>query len=337
MSFSPSRCLVVGPSWVGDMVMAQSLFITLKQRYPGLLIDVLAPDWTRAITERMPEVNESVVMPLGHGALQLGVRKALGVSLRQKQYDWAIVLPNSFKAALVPYWAQASRRTGYTGELRYGLLNDRRRLDKKTLPRTVDRFVYLGLDAKIRHFDCPEPALSIDHEAYRGAAARFGLDPDLPVVAMAPGAEYGPAKRWPVEYFSQVAKQLAHDGQQIILLGSEKDQAITSVIAAQSDAIDLAGKTTLGEVVDLLGHSAVTLTNDSGLMHVAAASGTRVVALYGSSSPDFTPPLSTEARILRTGIECSPCFKRECPLGHYKCLRDLKPDQVIPVINEMLS
>ncbi len=337
MSFSPSRCLVVGPSWVGDMVMAQSLFITLRQRYPEMLIDVLAPDWTRAITERMPEVNEALVMPLGHGALQLGVRKALGVSLRQKHYDWAIVLPNSFKAALVPYWAKATRRTGYTGELRYGLLNDRRRLDKEALPRTVDRFVYLGLDAETRNFDCPEPVLKIDHDAYQSVAQRFGLDPERPVVAMAPGAEYGPAKRWPVEYFAQVAEHLSSDGQQVILLGSEKDQAITSAIAAQSKAFDIAGKTSLGEVVDLLGHSVVTLTNDSGLMHVAAAAGSKVIALYGSSSPDFTPPLSDEARILRTGIECSPCFKRECPLGHLKCLRDLKPEQVIPVISEMQS
>jgi heptosyltransferase-2 len=337
MSFSPSRCLIVGPSWVGDMVMAQSLFMTLKQRYPELIIDVLAPDWTREITERMPEVNEAVVMPLGHGALQLGVRKALGVSLRQKHYDWAIVLPNSFKAALVPFWAKASRRTGYTGELRYGLLNDRRRLDKEALPRTVDRFVYLGLDAEIQKFDCPEPALRIDHDAFNSAVSRFGLDPELPVVAMAPGAEYGPAKRWPVEYFTEVATRLADDGQQVILLGSEKDQAITSSISTQSEATDLAGKTSLGEVVDLLGHSTVTLTNDSGLMHVAAASGSKVIAIYGSSSPDFTPPLSTQAKILRTGIDCSPCFKRECPLGHLKCLRDLKPDQVMPVINEMQS
>ncbi len=144
MPLNPQRCLVVGPSWVGDMVMAQSLFIRLRQGHPDMEIDVLAPAWSRPLLAVMPEVNQSIVMPLGHGELGLAARYRLGVSLRQRSYDWAIVLPNSFKSALVPWWANIPVRTGYRGEMRYGLINDMRILDRQKLAMTVQRFVALA-------------------------------------------------------------------------------------------------------------------------------------------------------------------------------------------------
>jgi heptosyltransferase II len=338
MGFNPQRCLIVGPSWVGDMVMAQSLFMVLKAQFPGLLIDVLAPGWSAPLLARMPEVNAAIEMPLGHGALQLGARYRLGKSLRSTGYDWAIVLPNSWKSALVPFWANIPRRTGYIGEQRYGLLNDRRKLDKQKLVRTVQRFVALGQarDADVP-LECPNPALSVAGEQARLTAEKYGLDAGRPILALAPGAEYGPAKRWPAEYFAEVAAALEKQGFQIIILGSERDQEPAAKIAGYSGAIDLAGKTSLGEAVDLLSLVSVTVTNDSGLMHIAAATGSAVVAIYGSSDPGFTPPMTDRARILRLELECSPCFKRDCPLGHTACLVELRPERVINAVEELVS
>jgi len=333
MTFHPERCLVVGPSWVGDMVMAQSLFMVLKRRFPEMQIDVLAPAWSRPLLERMPEVSEAIDMPLGHGALQLGTRYRLGKSLRQNSYDWAIVLPNSLKSALVPFWSKANRRTGYTGEQRYGLLNDRRRLNKSVLTKTVQRFVALGLDAN-SHMppECPNPGLSIDQQNQAGLYSKFGLEADKEIIALAPGAEYGPAKRWPAAYFAEVAQKFIEQEKQVIIVGSDKDAEIATEISKTSGVLDLAGKTSLGEVTDLLSLSRITISNDSGLMHVAAAAGSSVVAIYGSSDPGFTPPMTDKAEILTLGLDCSPCFKRECPLGHTDCLNLLKPEMVIKAI-----
>lgn len=336
-----SPILVVGPSWVGDMVMAQSLLKTLKQHSPEIPIDVLAPAWSEALTTRMPEVRRSIVMPLGHGQLQLRERYRLGRELRTAGYGQAIVLPNSWKSALIPFFARIPRRTGYLGEARWGLLNDARRLDKLALPMTVQRFVALGLEPG-QHSAEPQPlpALSVTQSSVTQAVRRLQLEPDSrPILALCPGAEYGAAKRWPQEYYAEVAQSLIARGWQVWLFGSDKDIAITATINREAGAacIDLAGRTTLAEAVDLLSLATLVVSNDSGLMHVAAALGRKLIAIYGSSDPGFTPPLSDTARILRLGLECSPCFQRECPLGHLKCLREISPAQVLQTITEMTA
>ena len=312
--------------------MAHSLIRTLAQRHSGMAIDVLAPAWSRALTERMPEVRAAIDMPLGHGELGLGQRRRLGRSLRGR-YDWAIVLPNSLKSALVPWWAAVPRRTGYTGELRFGLLNDRRRLDKSRLGRTVERFVALGLPpGAAQPPDCPPPRLRVEPGQARATARRYDLDPERSIVALAPGAEYGPAKRWPIGHFAKVARHLLASGRQVMVLGSESDHELTGPLREIEGVRDLTGRTRLAEAVDLLSLAEVTVTNDSGLMHVAAATGSAVVALYGSSDPGFTPPLTDRATILRLGLDCSPCFERACPLGHTRCLTDILPEQVIEAV-----
>jgi heptosyltransferase-2 len=321
------------------MVMAQSLFKTLKQRSPEAPIDVLAPAWSEALTTRMPEVRRSIVMPLGHGQLQLRERYRLGRDLRAAGYGQAIVLPNSWKSALIPFFAGIPRRTGYLGEARWGLLNDARRLDKLALPMTVQRFVALGLEPG-QHLAEPQPlpALSVTQSSVTQATQRLQLELDSrPILALCPGAEFGAAKRWPQEHYAEVAKSLIARGWQVWLFGSDKDIAITATINRETGAacIDLAGRTTLAEAVDLLSLSTLVVTNDSGLMHVAAALGRKLIAIYGSSDPGFTPPLSDTARILRLGLECSPCFQRECPLGHLKCLRELPPERVLQVLQEI--
>lgn len=327
------KTLIVGPSWVGDMVMAQSLFKVLKQRHPEAVINVLAPAWSLPLLERMPEVNKGIVMPLGHGKLGLSERYRLGKSLRSEQYDQAIVLPNSLKSAIVPWAAKIPKRTGFRGEMRYGLLNDLRALDKEQLPMTVQRFVALGVEKEELLSKIPDPRL----EVQAVAAALQALDlpsPDGKLLALCTGAEYGPAKQWPSDYFAAVAKDKLQQGWQVWIFGSERDRgAGEAVVAALGEAgsqvQNLAGRTSLEQAVDLMSLATVVVGNDSGLMHVAAALDRDLVAIYGSSDPGFTPPLNRRAQILDLHLECSPCFKRECPLGHYDCLRKLEPSQVL--------
>lgn len=327
----PQKCLVVGPSWVGDMVMAQSLFITLRQQYPDLMIDVLAPQWSEPLLAAMPEVNQSIVMPLGHGELGLSKRYRLGRSLRCANYDWAITLPNSLKSALIPFWAGIPQRTGYKGEMRYGLLNDMRQLDKSMLTMTVQRFVALGEEVHPQRAPfCPSPVMQTESVACQQVLDKFDLTADS-FIALCPGAEYGPAKRWPEKHFAELSGRIIEAGRKVVLLGSAKDQPVTEAICrlqGSSGLLDLAGKTSLHEVIALLQAANAVVSNDSGLMHIAAAVDTPVVALYGSSDPGFTPPLSEKAKVLSLGLSCSPCFKRECPLGTLACLEGIEPATV---------
>ncbi len=334
--YSPSKILIDGPAWIGDMVMAQALFKLLKQQYPNAQIDVLAPAWTKPLLDRMPEVTEALVLPFGHGELQLARRYQLGRSLRAKGYDWAILLRNSFKSGLIPYWARIKLRTGWLGEMRYPLLNDWRKLDKKRHPLMVQRFMALAYkENEALPRDYPFPQLVVSPTSINNTLQSLGLEkPTAPILALCPGAEFGPAKRWPEEYFAEVANEKIKDGWQVWLFGSKKDKPITDKINTLCDhsCVDLAGQTQLTEVIDLLALARVVVTNDSGLMHIAAALGRTIIVMYGSSSAKFTPPLTRNVKKLSLDLECSPCFKRECPLGHMKCLIDLPPSRVLQAI-----
>lgn len=333
------KILIVAPSWVGDMVMAQTLFKLLKQHSPNSHIDVLAPGWTRPLLERMPEVDDTLDLPFGHGQIRLNARHQLGVQLRSKYYDHAILLPNSFKSALVPFWARIPRRTGWLGEMRWGLLNDVRILNKKALPLMIQRFAALAFAAnEALPQDLPYPSFQVSEHGVNTALDQHQLHDSQgqPILALCPGAEFGPSKRWPASYFAQIAKHYLQQGWSVWLFGSAKDQAFSLEIQALTShgCVDLVGKTALSEAVDLLSLSRAVVTNDSGLMHIAAALQKPLVALYGSTSPQVTPPLFTKARILSTGIECRPCFKRECPVLHHKCMQDLLPGRVLQALAE---
>ena len=324
------------------MVMAQTLFITLKQQDPDAIIDVLAPAWSAPLLERMPEVRRGINMPLGHGKLDLGTRKQLGRSLVAEQYDQSIVLPNSLKSALVPFWARIPKRTGWRGEMRFGLLNDIRVLDKDRYPLMIERFIALAFPGK--HplpQELPHPHMEASAEGRTAARQRFQLDSSKPILALCPGAEFGPAKKWPERYYATVAHNKLQQGWQVWLFGSEKDRAGNNTIRNkissefQADIHNLAGLTSLGEAIDLLSCTDAVVSNDSGLMHIAAALGRNLAVIYGSTSPGFTPPLNDNHRIIRLGLDCSPCFKRECPLTHLNCLNLLEPDRVIKALDEL--
>jgi heptosyltransferase-2 len=327
------RFLLVAPSWVGDAILSEPLVALLREPFEDPIVDVLAPSWCAPVYARMRGIRRIIENPLGHGKLDLAGRRRLGAELRAEGYTRAFVLPNSWKSALVPYFAGIPKRVGYRGEARYGLLTDVRSLAKKAMPRLVDRFAALATTRGSLVPMVTSPVLVPD-VANRAAAMRaLHLKTDRPVVVLCPGAEFGAAKRWPPNQFAELAAMFLQDGLHVWIVGSPNDRiAADAVLNSLGDNIhkvrDLTARTDLGTAIDMLSAASVVISNDSGLMHAAAAVGVPLVALFGSSSPLYTPPLSPLATIAKIDIACSPCFKRECPLGHFKCMRELKPTMV---------
>jgi heptosyltransferase-2 len=332
-STQTNKILVLGPAWIGDMVMAQSLFKTLKLQQPNCEITVAAPPWTLPLLDRMEEVSEKIALPFKHGELAFWERIRFGKSLKTKGYQQAIILTNSLKSALLPWAAGIPKRTSFLGEIRYGLINDILPLDKKVLKKTVERFVALGL-AKGQPLpaDLPQPKLISDTANGEACLKHFAIQKtQQPIIGLCPGAEYGEAKRWPAEYYAEVANHMLKQGWQVMLFGSEKDKSVTNQInqLTQSLCIDLGGKTKLGDAIDLMAMCNTIVSNDSGLMHVAAALDKNLIAIFGSSDPLHTPPMNPTTVIEYLGLECSPCFKRKCPLGHLDCLKKINPIDII--------
>jgi heptosyltransferase-2 len=339
MPGEPRRFLIVGPSWLGDAVMMGALVQRLKEPEPARCVTVLTPAHLEPLVRRLPGVDDTVINPFGHGALGLWRRASFGRELKGR-FDTAIVLPHSWKSALIPFFAAIPRRSGFVGEARYGLLTDARSLDEKAVPRMVDRFALLAEPAgsKLPAWT-PHPRLQVSAGEMAGAPSRFGLATDKPAVALCIGAEYGPAKRWPAQHFAALARRIAEAGQAAWIIGGPSDRALGAEVErlAGGAAVDLAGKTTLEEATFLLAAARAVVTNDSGLMHVAAALERPLVALYGSTSPAFTPPLGERATWLSLGLSCSPCFERVCPLGHLDCLNELLPERVWSVLQAKLA
>jgi heptosyltransferase-2 len=325
---------------VGDMVMAQSLFMDLHLRHPGAAIDVVAPRWSLPLLARMPQIRQGFGLEAAHGELRLRERYRLGSELRARRYERAIVLPRSLKSALIPYWARIPRRTGYRGEWRFGLLNDVRPMTPQ-LDQTVKRFVALGLQPGEAWLErpLPQPSLQVDEENRRQLMQRLGLSLERPVVGIMPGAEYGPAKQWPPEYFAELLRRLAQRRVEAWIFGSQKDFPVAESIVSLSGGWgrNLCGRTRLEDAVDLISAVSVAVSNDSGLMHIAAALQRPLLALYGSSSPAFTPPLDERAVVFYRAVECSPCFLRQCPYGHYRCLREITVDNVFAALDAGLA
>jgi heptosyltransferase-2 len=341
--------LVVGPAWVGDMVMAQTFFKLMRQQYPDTSIDVIAPAATLPLLERMPEIRRAISLPIGHKEFNLKARFKLGLELRKEKYSQAILLTNTWKSALVPFIAGIPQRTSWVGEQRYVLINDIRRLNKEALPLQIQRFAALAFPAPKDLYafakqytleTLPWPKLEVSTEQRAAICERFNFKiQDKKILGLCPGAEFGPAKRWPSEHYAKLAKEYLARGWEVWLFGSPKEKEAADLIMQQTEdrCVNLVGKTRLAEAIDLMACTTAIVTNDSGLMHIAAALGKPVVVVYGSSSPRFTPPLSHQAQILSLGLSCSPCFQRECPLGHLKCLNDLLPEQVITATDLLLS
>lgn len=336
------RTLVISPNWIGDAVMAQPLLRRLRERHPDRPIDVLAPTWVAPVWQAMVEVDTVIESPFKHGSLQWKERKAFAKMLKERGYLDSYVLPNTLKFALIPWLAGIKRRVGYKGEMRYGLVNVMHH-DDKAAPRPMAQFYAALAGEPVRRLarpdKLPEPKMAVAPDQAIAAIARLAL-PAGTYVAFAPGAEFGPAKRWPAPYFAELARTIRANrpDAQILLLGSPKDRAVCDEITAiVPEAHNLAGSTSLSEAIALISRAAVVVTNDSGLMHIGAALGRPVVAIYGPTDPRHTPPHSELAKVLWLHLACSPCQQRECPLGHQNCMKQILPADVWQPLQPMLA
>ena len=328
--------LVVTPNWVGDVVMCQSLLTILRAQSPEARLDVLAPEWARPLLERMPEIDSILGLPVGHGQLRPLTQLRVAREVRARRYLRAIVTRRSFKAGLIPFLAGVPVRTGVRGEARYGLINDVRAVDGASHPSAVVRLAVLGMEPGARPLpgEVPWPALRTDAARATELESTHELTGEGIPVGLAPGAAFGPAKRWPQERWEALARALTSRGRRVWVFGTDAEAAEGAAIARAGGpgAVSLCGRTTLADVVDLMARCNVVVSNDSGLMHVAAASGPRVVALFGSTSPENTPPLQAEADVLWHRLDCSPCYARTCPLGHLQCLKGIEVAEVVSVV-----
>ncbi|MCF6765905.1 lipopolysaccharide heptosyltransferase II [Thiotrichales bacterium 19S3-7] len=343
--------LIVGPSWIGDMIMSQSLYRLLKLHDPDCTIDVLAPKSTIDLVQFMPEVNQAMLAPFKRKKLGLKTRWLLGKSLRKNAYTHAIVLPNSWKSALVVFFTKIKNRIGFKGESRYFLLNELHTLDKEKLPLMIERFCALGINKnQALPSELPWPKLAFDQQAMNQISQKFGFnDSDYQkLIAFCPGAEYGPAKRWPEKYFAKMAVELIKEGYKIVILGGPGDKSISDQITLEFNQlietkslshylVDFVAKTNITEVVGLLSQVRAVLTNDTGLMHIASAFERPTLVIYGSSSAGFTPPLNKKAESIYLELECRPCFKRTCPLEHMNCLNKLTPEMVLAEFRKIIN
>jgi len=343
------KILVIAPSWVGDTMISQGMYRTLKVKYPTAKIDVMASQWCRPLLARMTEVNKTLPMPLGHGVLAISKRRSLGISLRATQYERAYILPNSFKSALVPFFANIPQRIGWRGEIRYGLLNDIRVLDELAFPMMIQRYITLTYDKKdVRSANdllqpLLWPQLQVQDKEILEITRLFNLTNERPIIGLCPGAEFGPAKRWPHYHYSVLAQQLIDSGYQVALFGSAKDYLIGEEIRLvinknnQHNYLNLAGQTSIEQVVVLIAACRALVSNDSGLMHIAAALNKPLIAIYGPTSPNFTPPLSKKAKVIRLTTNYHKRRKGLADQGYDQSLIDIRPEQVMTALNQQLS
>ncbi|QWD74034.1 lipopolysaccharide heptosyltransferase II [Polynucleobacter sp. TSB-Sco08W16] len=339
--------LIIAPNWIGDAVMTQPLLANLKTQYPKANIDVLASTWVAPIYRACNEVNEVIEAKFEHKQLQWGLRKQLAKELTLKNYQACFVLPNSFKSALIPWLANIPFRIGYRGEFRFGLINlSLKNPSKVNRPPMVEHYLALGnllKDGEQEFYNSITPQLNISPIAKQSVENKLAVANinTASIFVFCPGAEYGPTKRWPVAHFAKLAQSLVEQNSKahIILLGGKGDHSIAEDIASQAKQLpnisNWCGDTTLDEAIALIGMASAVVSNDSGLMHIAAALQTPQVAIFGSSDPAHTPPLSDKAKVIWLNLPCSPCHQKICPLGHLRCLNDILPQQVLATLNTL--
>jgi len=340
--------LIIAPNWIGDAVMTQPLLASLKKQFPNSQIDVLASNWVAPIYRACSEVNQVIEAKLEHQQLQWSLRKQLAKELTEKNYQACFVLPNSLKSALIPWLANIPFRIGYRGELRFGLINmalaNPSKIDRPPMVRHYLALSQLLSEEQIDLInDELTPKLNVSDEAKKSVETKLNSSniQTSDIYVLCPGAEYGRTKRWPGSHFAQLAQKLiaSNPCNQIILLGGKGDQRLAQEIflATKEDSRihNWCGNTSLDEAIALIGMSKAVISNDSGLMHIAAALKTPQIAIFGSSDPAHTPPLSEKAKVIWLHLPCSPCHKKECPLGHLKCLNDILPEQVFATLNTL--
>ena len=336
------KFLIVGPSWVGDAVMAQTLYKLIKESNVNSKIEVLSPNWSIPILERMEEVSRSIISPFNHGELRIKSRFDFGRELRGEGYERAIIMTNSLKSSLIPFFAKIPVRTGWLGEMRFGLINDFRSKDKSNYPLMIEQFAKLSINPiKDLNKSLPYPSLTIDSDNLKEQLIKLEIDSEKPSIAICPGAEFGPAKRWPSNYYAEVCNEYLSKSWNILVFGSNNDEKIGNNIQKGIDKdlsdqfFNLIGKTSLIDVIDLLSHCKKVVTNDSGLMHIAAAVDTPLVAVYGPSSPQFTPPLIDNHVVLRKSEGFDSIREGSEEHGYHESLIAIKPIEVLEGLDRL--
>ena len=332
--------LILGPAWLGDIIMSHALVQYIHKKQPESIIDILLPSPFSPIATRMSHINQCIINPLQHKELSLKKRYQLAQSIKHR-YHRAYILKNSLKSALIPWWAKIPCRSSWLGEHRYGLINDIHKLQPNIHTTMVERFLLLA---------CPKgeplpnyreflPKLDTNDQAQAQSIHKHKLHTKRPITILCPGAAYGPAKRWPVAHFTKLAKMRVALGEQVWVMGSSQEADLGQAIVSQlaQHGCNLCGHTSLIEAIDLISLAQAVISNDSGLMHMAAATQTPVIGLYGATSEHFAPPLSAKSACLFTSPPCRPCKKRTCRFGHYQCLTDITPAMVNQKINTLLG
>ena len=329
--------LIVPYMWIGDFVRCHSVVKVLRERFPDRPVDLLATSLCAPLADYMPGVRQAIVADLPRSRLALSQQGALARRLKQEGYGTALTMPRTWKAALGPFLAGIPERVGFAGEGRFILLNDVRFGEKK-LPRMVDRCAMLALPrGAAQPPDWPLPELTVPTTEIAAWRIRRGLTEDRPIVALAPGA-VGPSKRWTTSSFSALTRSLKAEGAAVWVLGGPGEKSIAAEIAAAGGALDLTG-TDLRDAIIALAAASVAVSNDSGLLHVAAATGTPSIGIFGPTSPWHWAPLNPLAAVIETTSElpCRPCHKPVCRLAHHRCMCDIAPDQVLTAAREALA
>jgi len=337
------RILIIAPQWIGDAVMSLPLLNLIQQNFANSTIDVLCTPWVAPIYRANPDTTNVIESDFQHGSLQLGLRRATAQKIRAMNYQIAFVLPNSFKSALIPWLTRIPKRVGYRGELRYGLINhvlpNPSRQARTPMVEHYANLLNAIQDTPIHLKNLPAPQLRVCAQSAREADQQLALFANQPFYIFAPGAEYGPAKRWPTGYFAQLAQQILENdpNSHIVILGSQNDHALGHEIQVQNNDANRVhnwcGQISLDQSIAVIAKSKCLISNDSGLMHIGAALSVSQVAIFGSSNPKHTPPLSAKAQVVWLGLSCSPCYERNCPLGHLNCLNDIKPERIYAMLS----
>ena len=336
------KFLIVGPSWVGDAVMAQTLYKLIKNSNKDAQIEVLSPNWSMPILERMEEVSRPIISPFNHGELKIKARFDFGKQLREEGYERAIVMTNSLKSSLIPFFAKIPVRTGWLGEMRIGLINDLRAKEMSNYPLMIEQFAKLSINPnEDLKKSLPYPSLSVDSRNLKEQLVTLGINSEKPSIAICPGAEFGPAKKWPPNYYAEVCNDYLSNSWNVLVFGSLNDEITGNSIQGGIDKelsdhfFNLIGKTSLIDVIDLLSHCKKVVTNDSGLMHIAAAVDTPLVAVYGPSSPQFTPPLIDNRVVLRRFEGFDKIREGSEEHGYHESLIAIKPSEVLEGLDRL--
>jgi len=330
--------LIIPYMWIGDFVRCHTVVRLLRQRSPTAAIDVLTNSMVAPLLDYMPGVRKGIVADLPRNRLALNQHRALAGRLRAESYGHALVMPRTWKAAVAPFLAGIPRRTGFVGEGRFGLINDLR-FGERGLPRMADRCAVLALAKDERAPPAwPLPELKVPAAECANWRQRLGhAAGGRPVIALAPGA-VGPSKRWPGASYAELSRRLRADGHWVWVIGGPNEKDLAAEIADGAQIRDLTGPD-LRNAILALAAADLAVSNDSGLLHVAAALGTPAIGIFGPTSAWHWAPLNPIAAVVETidELACRPCHKPVCRLGHHRCMREISVDRVAMAVRQTMA